>query len=244
MGQYYLIASIDKQEFYYPFDCNNPSKLLEWGYIGSNTSLALLHLLQTSWKDSRVVVLGDYSEEFPDEKTRYLAMLACSKTYVNYYEFVEKSFKNIKTRLKPYLNKISKLSKEQNFASEKLSIYNLYKNKVFVSHTAKLYVDLQKQVDTHFKWLKENSLLMINPVALLLASGNGLGGGDYHETQPDFEYTGMFRFHNVGIYNFNEINLKSYEEITPCFFETQTNAYKSRCSYDVLRKELEQNKKG
>lgn len=86
MGQYHLIANLDKHEFLNPWDMGEGAKLLEWGY-GSGTMLtAMAILLAVSngrgggdyhgneqdptldewvgrWGGDRIAVVGDYAED-------------------------------------------------------------------------------------------------------------------------------------------------------------------------------------
>lgn len=86
MGQYHLIANLDKHEFLNPWDMGEVAKLMEWGY-GSGTMLtALTILLAVSngrgggdyhpneqdeslsewvgrWGGDRIAVVGDYAED-------------------------------------------------------------------------------------------------------------------------------------------------------------------------------------
>lgn len=216
MGQYYLFASVDRKEYFTPWNCNNLAKLLEHGYIATSSSLLLLHLLETRWKNTRVVVIGDYSEEYPDEETETLSVVIGETTF---YHFVNKCYTNIIPEGKHIVEKFEKISSRE-------EILKFYENKVFVSHTLKEYVDLDCQVKTHLRYLQEDYLSMINPITLLLASGNGLGGGDYFEENPDYNLVGRFRFHRVGVYLKEEINLSSYKELIPCFVEIRYNPYR------------------
>lgn len=231
MGQYYLFASIDKKEYFEPYDYHNLAKLLEHGYIATTSSLLLLYLLETRWKDTRVVVIGDYSEEFPDEATKILSRILGE---TEFYFFVIKSYTNIIPEVKDIVDKLSNIN-------SKKEVLELYKNKVFVSHTLKEYVDLDHQVKTHFRYLHKKSYLMLNPVTLLLASGNGLGGGDYSDENLDYALVGRFRFNRVGVYLKKEIDLSSYRELIPCFVEMKHNHYK--ISPERLKRILLQKKK-
>ena len=63
MGQYHKFMNFDKKEILEP-----PSfrKLMEWSYQENEYMLHLENLLKTSWKGDRVLVIGDYVNEYYD----------------------------------------------------------------------------------------------------------------------------------------------------------------------------------
>ena len=74
MGQYYLIANVDKKESLNTHSLDNGAKLMEWSYQGNRMVNALFNLLQTDWQGDRVYVVGDYadSEELNEEDINWL----------------------------------------------------------------------------------------------------------------------------------------------------------------------------
>lgn len=93
MGQYYIIANVDKKEYIRTYDFGDLAKLMEFAYPGNpgTVTAALCILLADgnglgsgdlhssnpiigSWKYNRVVVAGDYADpnpEFSAEKNVY-----------------------------------------------------------------------------------------------------------------------------------------------------------------------------
>lgn len=61
MGQYHKFMNFDKKEF-----LNPPGllKLMEWSYQQNEYMLQIENLLKTSWKGDRVLVIGDYADDF------------------------------------------------------------------------------------------------------------------------------------------------------------------------------------
>ena len=76
IGQYFLIANLDKKEFIHPHDLNTGAKL--WEMCSNNVGGLLLFLLRQSseggggdiredykfagrWANNRIVVVGDYN---------------------------------------------------------------------------------------------------------------------------------------------------------------------------------------
>ena len=82
MGQYYRIVNIDKKEFLHPHKFGDGLKIWEFGFADYGTMAGLTFLLASghgsginetesseligSWAGDRIVILGDYSEEFPE----------------------------------------------------------------------------------------------------------------------------------------------------------------------------------
>lgn len=58
MGQYYLVANIDKQEY---MECTGSLKLMEWSYNRNGVVLTMEDLMAKRWKGDRIYVIGDYA---------------------------------------------------------------------------------------------------------------------------------------------------------------------------------------
>ena len=58
MGQYYIVANIDKKEY---MRSNGGVKLMEWSYNRNPLVLNLMKKLANEWKNDRVFVAGDYA---------------------------------------------------------------------------------------------------------------------------------------------------------------------------------------
>ena len=79
MGQYHKFMNFDKKEILEP-----PSfrKLMEWSYQENEYMLHLENLLKTSWKGDRVLVIGDYVNEYYDGEYSS-EEIRCSSFYAN-----------------------------------------------------------------------------------------------------------------------------------------------------------------
>ena len=64
MGQYYKIVNIDKEQYFRP---SSFLKLMEWNWLGNDNINKLLTLLESDWKDDRVIIVGDYYTEEDDD---------------------------------------------------------------------------------------------------------------------------------------------------------------------------------
>lgn len=113
MGQYYIIANLDKREYLKPHDFNEGAKLLEFIYSENSimTGLGLLlaqcnssgggdaqpHPLLGSWAKDRIAIVGDYWEK---EDKSILQGYDCL------YELVREEFTNISELVKQWLEEI------------------------------------------------------------------------------------------------------------------------------------------
>ena len=188
MGQYYKTVNLDKRQYIEPWECDCGAKLMEHSYIGNDGfgngfSGTLISLLNNEWKGDRIVLAGDYAdreymeEEFPElfeELAKAEPWLLDKREYngeyydVALYECVEHGFENVG-------------SIEQ---TEPCPRYALFYN----DNDNKYYVDLYDERQSAWEWTDDNGknhkTLVFSP-HLLVALGNGLGGGDYH---GDSEY--------------------------------------------------------
>lgn len=73
-------------------------------------------------------------------------------------------------------------------------------DKYLVNHTKKQYVDGNEYYEYNkFKWGEDTPWSCIHPLSLLTACGNGLGGGDYHEDNPDYNMVGYWCWDVISI---------------------------------------------
>ena len=70
----------------------------------------------------------------------------------------------------------------------------LLDGKYLVNHTQKIYVDCSE-------YFKQNSTdrWCVYPISLLTAKGNGRGGGDYHDSYPDFDEVGSWALDVISV---------------------------------------------
>lgn len=59
-----------------------------------------------------------------------------------------------------------------------------YKGKFLVNHTKRVYISYDKWINDYYK-SKGGDSLILNPLSILTAIGNGRGGGDYGGTNED-----------------------------------------------------------
>jgi len=88
----------------------------------------------------------------------------------------------------------------------------LLDGKYLVNHSLKIYVDCDK-----YKKQNERNGWIIYPISLLTAKGNGRGGGDYHENNPDFDHVGDWACNTISVEDeipagFEEVEYNFVEE--------------------------------
>ena len=169
MGQYYVIANFDKKEYLHPHKWGNGMKLTEFSYTGNYLSTALLNLLKGRWNGDRVYLIGDYADLTDQDENWYSTAKALSQEldihdgdYQNYPDscslqnYVIANFKQLT---------MSKVGHKRTSAHY---VYNHCKNEVLcLDHLPVFHID-----PDGWKW-------QIAALNLLLAMGNGRGGGDY-----------------------------------------------------------------
>lgn len=208
MGQYYKIVNVDKQLYISPLDMNNGAKLMEWSYHRNSMVLALMNLLANEWKGDRVYVVGDYAESDNPEEPCYEAVKMLeeemglpTEEIGSIYGYASERFRNI-----------SALADGKDHGLR--YIYN---------HKTKQFIDTGK---CPIEWIwynkKENKVYInkIAPISLLLAMGNGRGGGDFHSGHIGYEYVGSWcsSVQDIEITE-NKIEGLEYEEFAPDFTE-------------------------
>ena len=161
MGQYHKFMNFDKKEILEP-----PSfrKLMEWSYQENEYMLHLENLLKTSWKGDRVLVIGDYVNEYYDG------------------EYSSEVLNNIREENKEY-----NIENIYHYPYKEIRCSSFYANRLpsrYIYNTeTKEYIDIKKQP---LQWIgyDENLNLIvgrkIHPLSLVLSCSNGAGGGDYY----------------------------------------------------------------
>lgn len=174
MGQYYIVANIDKKEY---MRSNGGVKLMEWSYNRNPLVLNLMKKLANEWKNDRVFVAGDYAlikdridkDKNPIEKDYDYEILEKIEKELNIYDKEDKGYD---ITLYGFAN--------DNFKEIKLEKLENEEYRYIYNHNKKEFIDLEH---CPLAWLyKEKGnykQVKISPISLLLALGNGMGGGDY-----------------------------------------------------------------
>ncbi|MDO5556921.1 MAG: hypothetical protein Q4G05_01570 [Clostridia bacterium] len=154
MGQYYRFMNITKKQI---CDSNKSLlKLTEHSYLGNTHCQDILNLLNNEWKGDIVLHVGDYAEPNDGTTTSKLIskIIKDNDLKCSVYQWAE-NFEDI-------------------VSPEEKNIRYVY------NHTKKEYIDLYKQ-PTQWCYAEDKTIgfTKFNSLAMLIACGNGLGGGDY-----------------------------------------------------------------
>ena len=199
MGQYYRgavlgITANKRKKFivkqaFCPYAYDNGAKLMEHSYVGNYYVKMYEHALANDFDGNPFVWVGDYADchfneddgytnacKFIDKRTRKEAIKRGYRVetidgYDVFYDgFTKKHVYDIVSVSIPY---------------EELPTY-----KYIINYTKKQFVRIPKD---------EENKLVIHPLPLLCADGNGRGGGDYSGTNMDA--IGMWAYDRIGVSN-------------------------------------------
>ena len=223
MGQYYIIANMDRKEYLIPFDYGNGLKLMEWSYNKNHTILALENLLSSVWKGDRICVIGDYADltDTTECWANTLESLLEEFGTENLYGYVSEHFSRVlpaeELRPRPYASSVegSPISEIEAAVVDNGFRY-LY------NHTTRQVVDLEMS-NIEWGWYdKENgkgSVAKIAPLSLLLAMGNGRGGGDYRGRNAELVGSWCASSANIEVSRKQLPWCAEYEDFHPDFTE-------------------------
>lgn len=210
MGQYYKIVNVDKKEFLEPWSFNNGAKLTEWSYDRNPMVLAMMNLLAGDWKGDRVFVVGDYAEDDDVNEPCYETL----RDLINELGIRDEVVDSYPDSVYKYATR--------NY--EKVYFYTVDLGYRYIyNHALKQVIYLEK-CPIEWTWLdkeeKKAYITKFAPLPLLLAMGNGRGGGDYYKGNNGFEYVGSWCSTVSDIEVTREtIEGIEYEEFAPDFTE-------------------------
>jgi len=196
MGQYHKFMNFDKKEILISIPLR---KLMEWSYQKNDLILSAEELIKDRWKGDRVLVIGDYVDEFYENKksSEILAQIRKENSRENDENIYYYKYKEIKP----------KSYSENHIASR--YIYN---------HNKKQYIDLKKQPVQWLVYEQNNNCIYgakIHPLSLLLSCCNGSGGGDYWGKNE--EYVGEWINDSSSLEFSSKLLPLEYEELNIIF---------------------------
>ena len=172
MGQYYKVVNIDKKEYMYS---DGGIKLMEWSYNRNPLVLNIMKKLANEWKGDRVFVVGDYAlsgdriDRDSNEKDYDYDLLEKIEKELDIYDKEDGGYA---ITLYNFADKNYQEIKLENIEDEEYKyIYN-HKRKEFINLDHCPLAWLYKEKNNYVQ-------VKIAPISLLLALGNGMGGGDY-----------------------------------------------------------------
>ena len=221
MGQYYTIANVDKKEFIHPHAFEQDAKLMAFSYICDDGSAnmfmsALNFLLSDRWKGDRVYVIGDYANCSECEKADKNFIPTMEKLYEEFADVGNVDDRGYETSLYSF---VRDTFKELTHSDVDISFIT---PTYLCNSLTKEYINLRTlpiEWDYEDK-NKGNVKVSIHPLLLLLAMGNGRGGGDYHPEEGS-ENIGKWVETSKGIFFAEEIP-EGYKEFIPGFTEVSS----------------------
>lgn len=174
MGQYYLAVNADKKEYIHAHKMGDGLKLSEISQHDSPVAMAMLNKLAGDWKSDRVYLIGDYADlSNPEEKCHNaLKKLLSEFSTVEMYNYVEEHFREVSAECD---------ASDHGYRY----IYN---------HATRQVIDLNKCPvgEVEYVLTGEVDRMIAAPLPLLLAIGNGRGGGDWPKQFDGYEYVGAW----------------------------------------------------
>lgn len=227
MGQYYrcIVLKKDWKETkkpilaaLSPYDFDNGAKLMEHSYVSNdyvNAFVHMVHELDTDRSGLPCVWCGDYADTFSTES---LPLFKKMNTNTQKYEICG-GF-NAYNEAEDWMYKGMKKSDELNEVLNLIKDYNMHDYRYIINHTKKEYVKVPEY---------EKDKGTVHPLPILLADGNGRGGGDYHneicinpeETnwgkrkytkKHNAQFVGTWAYDTISVTN-NEADTKGYTKI-------------------------------
>lgn len=224
MGQYYHILNLDKKEYLSPYDFGCTAKLMEFSYIAkdlqTNSFLSTaIALMRTEWQNDRVVVVGDYADyawatDEPKNQDDKFFLRALSTEPG--FEFIAKKRNDPNN---PDYHSYNTLYDADEWGfTERTDYTNVHVPPYLCNRHTKEYVEL---TSLPLEWKANNqdgdeNYISIFPFPLLLAVGNGLGGGDYRGANKN--YVGAWTLTADGVY-FSDTIPTGYMEYPVVFSE-------------------------
>lgn len=212
MGQYYIVANIDKKEY---MRSNGGVKLMEWSYNRNDLILNLMNKLANEWKGDRVYIVGDYalsSDRIDKEKQ------PAEKDYD--YDILEKLEKELgiyNQKENGYYKTLYSFASD-NFKELGVKELNEEEYKYIYNHKRKEFIDLRHcPLAWLYKEKQKYNVVTIAPISLLLALGNGMGGGDYFGNNNELVGKYITDIENLEITK-EPLNI-GYKEFRPEFYE-------------------------
>lgn len=225
MGQYYQVVNVDKRE------CVNPSvfhrgasKLLEWACFQWDTMSGVMNLMAGRWKNDRIYFVGDYADDSNPKEPCHLALVAAMRELGTDYLFGWAN-DHCTPIVLPDFDGDSYVDDDNiphPVCEERLDTSDRGWNYV-VNHDLKVFVRLPREWKTPTATFTYEPPFIIRhsspvaPLPLLLAMGNGRGGGDYGGFGD--EHVGSWCDSSASLEVCRELSgkAKEYQELCPGF---------------------------
>lgn len=206
MGQYYKILCVNRREELSKDGYG--AKLMESSWVGNDLTTSLYYMLMRNWSEKIVVNIGDYADTNEDWAVlvNKLSKRFKINSYPDYWDNT-KTYKSLYQTAKEFTKIVPKSSIKRKDLGR---IYGLNLNK-------KEFVDLNVlPVTDVYKDKRGETIYSVEPISLLVAMGNGLGGGDYYDDSEFTSYVGSWAGDRISVSHFIP---NGYTEIEPNFKE-------------------------
>lgn len=182
MGQYYRAVNIDKREIM-EFD---GAKLMEFAWVYNRSMRAFMALMNGAWQGDRVYIVGDYADlderSFHEGDDAWLHVLEAAERELGFHG---KTFVSESGRTYPdYLYGFA----ERNFKDVTEDAMKLVEDgaqlRYILNAELGVYIDLEHcPADSIFYYAEDDKVYVyrVHPLAIILAMGNGRGGGDFRQ---------------------------------------------------------------
>lgn len=212
MGQYYKIICLNRREELSKKDYG--AKLMESAWAGNVLTTSLYYMLMNDWNEKIVVNVGDYADT-DDDWSAVVNKLDNTKLYKSLYDTA---------------NDYSKVDRISSVTRADLGlIYGLNLDK-------KEFVNLNVlPVTDVYEDAQGKTVYAVEPILLLIAIGNGLGGGDYFTEDASAEYVGRWVGDRISV---SEFVPDGYTEIVPNFKEYYTDEDTEEQYYNFAEKKF------
>ena len=227
MGQYYTCIVLKKdwkeiqkpiQAALSPYDFDNGAKLMEHSYVHNNYVSAFMHLVYKLDKDRSglpCVWCGDYADTF---STEGLPLFEKMNTDTQKHEIVG-GF-NAYNEAYNWMGSGDVKFDEYKEVLNLIKDCNMHNYRYIINHTKKEYVKVPAY---------EKGKWHVHPLPILLADGNGKGGGDYKDEvclnpeendwakreyakKHNAKFVGAWAYDTISVTN-NEADAKGYTKI-------------------------------
>ena len=196
MGQYYETLFIDDRQYMYPIDYGWAGlKLMEHSWVGGSYRNGVIAHLITKKDGCRLAHLGDYSNSELEERKGSIEIDETLVSYQSLYDMCWTS--GIEDRFR--MPRIS---------DTEIKEFEWMKTAWIADEDQHEYI--RCDFDAKGQW-------KICPLLILLATGNGSGGGDYHGINMD--RVGSWAFHRIKVYDKEPDWMYNLEENGPLFTE-------------------------
>lgn len=241
MGQYYHVINVDKKEQMLPFDYDNGLKIMEFCYNQNPMVLALMDLMANEWKGDRVYVIGDYAdlEDMKEVWAPTLENLMAEIDTVDLYDYSGEFPRVLPDAMLPR----HPIPEADGWAKRSATVgYTRDRGYRFIyNHATRQVIDLNK---CPIEWVKFNrdtrraEELTISPLVLLLAMGNGRGGGDYSGDKNELVGSWVATSGSIEIRKEPVDSWSDYEDFRPDFTELKHKVPYTELT-SVLREKIE-----